>query len=725
MMTDPVTDSLDLPVDHTDVRAAAVMYARAGFAPVPVHGVKGQRCGCGRKDCSAVGKHPVGGNWQRRATPDVDATRELFHDHDGNIGIVPGDKHLVLDVDYYAGGKEGLAQLGPMPPTLTSASGSGQGEHRIFAYAPGQDPAEVTNRKVAPGVDIKTRTGQIVVAPSLHVSGGQYRWIDSTPPAPLPDDLYERIRKRRVIPIAQARAAATSNGNFYARARGHVRTLPIAVAGQHGHDATFYVARVLWGWVQRGLSESDAWSVLLEHNQRCEPPWSERELRHKFDDAQKADRIPVPEDRPLPGRTEPPDSTPPDDPPEDDWRARLIFDRRKSGPDKPAKHHENAVVVLRYHPAWRGRVSFDEHAQRVIVAAPPWHESDAPGVAPEGPREWTDADSSRLSSWIRREVTGLDLSVADCDRAITIAAESNPCHPFRDYLDSVQWDETRRLDRWLVTYLGVADTEYARLVGRWWLIAAVARTYRPGEKADNVLILEGAQGIRKSTSLRTLAGSRWFTDTPIDIGAKDAFLAVQGRVIVELGELDSLKRSDADRAKVFFSSAVDHYRPPYGRRTIAVPRGCVFAGTVNHATYLTDDTGNRRYWPVRCSTIDLTALAADRDQIWAEAVAAFREGANWWPETDHEKKLCSEEQEPRADVDPWEEPIAKHVAGQDSTSTADVMQYALKLDVRDRDRRAEMRVARILVGLGYERKRTSGVGRPWAYLLTARGEGRR
>lgn len=730
MTTDPATPALDLPVDTTPIRDAARLYARAGFAPVPVHGVTGERCGCGNVDCSAVGKHPVGGNWQKRASSDVDATRELFASHTGNIGIVVGAAHLVIDIDYYADGAIGLASLPEMPPTLTSRSGSGQGEHRIFAFAPGQDPGEVTNRRVAPGVDVKTRTGQIVVAPSLHRSGNRYQWIDATPPAPLPDALYEQIRKRRVVPLRSVPTPTQTADDLRKRATAYMAKLPPAIAGSGGHAATFAAARAVFGWVAKGLDESTAWGLLVEHNARCSPPWSESELRHKFDSARKADRVPVFDDRPAaysgarvpaaPGNTSPPEQD------GDDWRARLIYQRSKSGLDKPAKHHENAVIVLRYCPAWRGRVAWDQHAQRVVVTAPPWHESSAPaasGDADSGPREWTDADTARLSTWIRREVMALDLGVAECERAVVIAAEANPVHPFRAWLDSLAWDGKPRLADWLRVCVGAPASAYASHVGTWWIVSAVARTYAPGCKADHVLILEGPQGIRKSSALRTLVGDRWFSDTPIDLSSKDAYLALQGRVVVELGELESLKRADSDRAKVFFSSPIDQFRPPYGRRTIAVPRGCVFAGSVNHSAYLTDDTGNRRYWPIACGLIDIDFLSQIREQLWAEAVALYRAGGRWWPQGADEIALCSGEQSERVEADGWEDTIRAWIEDREPVTTADVWAGALKGDIDKLDRRSEQRIGRVLRDAGLVRARVMRAGlRRWEYSAPGRGK---
>lgn len=719
MMPSSAPAALTLPTSDTSIHAAALLYADAGFAPVPVHGVRGGRCTCGRADCAAIGKHPVGRDWQKRALADRDTARDLFDAHQGNIGIVVGAEHVVIDIDGYAGGYEGLGTLPALPPTLTSRSGSGEGEHRIFRLAPGQDAAEITNRKIAPGVDVKTRAGQIVVAPSLHRSGRRYEWTDTSAPALLPDALYEQIRKRRVVPIRPSGQQSDLTRRF----RAYVDKIDPAVAGQNGHGAAFAAARACWAWVRKGLPEGEARAWFFgDFNSKCLPPWSERELEHKWTEASRSDSLPALEDRPasdpasapapFAGPLPPVPAVP--TPPEDEWRDHLLFDQTRAGP-KLSAHHENAVVVLRFHPAWRGKVAFDEHAQRVTVTAPPWHPSDAPrSVRAEA--EWTDSDSARLSAWLRRELS-VDISQGDCDRAVTIAAESNPIHPFRDWLDSLRWDGAPRLGSWLSVYLGVESSPYASSVGRWWLCSAVARTYQPGCKADLVLILEGAQGVGKSSALRLLAGSRWFSDTPIDIGSKDAYLALQGRTIVELAELDSFKRADADRAKSFFSSPSDQFRPPYGKRTITVQRSCVFAGTVNHSSYLTDDTGNRRFLPVRCQRIDIPALSRDRDQLWAEAVASFRAGARWWPETAEDTALCQAQQAPREQGDAWTDIIARYLDGREQVAVANIMKDALGMDVARFDRGSQMRVSRILGAAGWTRRQVrNGTKREWVYV---------
>jgi predicted P-loop ATPase len=189
------------------------------------------------------------------------------------------------------------------------------------------------------------------------------------------------------------------------------------------------------------------------------------------------------------------------------------------------------------------------------------------------------------------------------------------------------------------------------------MISAVARIHRPGAKADCCLILEGPQGIRKSTALRTLAGE-YFTDELADLGSKDAAMQTRGVWIIELSELDSLSNSEVARIKAFMSRTTDRFRPPYGTRLMESPRQCVFAGTVNHATYLRDETGGRRFWPVTCGRIEIDELARDRDQLWAEAKIRFDSGAAWWLDKPELVQMASDQQIERYEGDPWEEVIS-------------------------------------------------------------------
>lgn len=729
-MTAAAVPAIELPSDDTTISVAVDLYVKLGFMPIPLYGFANNRCTCSNIDCpeKAWGKHPRGKEWETRASSDPDRARELFRGHRGNIGLMMGRSFIAIDVDGPTG-YESLEQLGPLPDTLTAQSGSGIGEHRIFRYQPLQDPDRVPNRTALPKLDIKTRNGQIVVAPSLHRSGNRYRWTRAIPPALLPQRAFDRLTED-VATVAQL-PTATMPANpdaLMRRASAYLASIPPAISGSGGHSQTFAAARAIVAWIDKGLPQHDGWSLLCEYNQRCDPPWSKKELEHKWHQAlEKAHTVPQIEDRPNPHAgsshaSNPHAATVAAAPSaaaasaDTLWKQRLVWENTTKG-QRPAKHAENAIVVLRYHPDWQGKVRLDTHSRRVVVIDAPWHESDRPDT-PDCERDWTDKDSVRLSAWIKRELY-VDISIEACDRAVEVAAESNSFHPVRDYFDSLRWDQSPRLTTAPARYFGAQQTEYTALVFRWWMIAAVARTYFPGIKMDNVLILEGPQGLKKSSALRTLTGAQWFSDTPIDLHSKDAYSALNGKLVVELAELESLRRADASRAKSFFTSSVDYYRPPYGKREIMVPRGCVFAGTVNHASYLQDSTGNRRYWPVACTAIDLAAIAADRDQLWAEAVHWRREGARWWPETAEEVATCEREQAPRAEGDEWEAKIATYLHARPAATptVGELLEDALGVKPGDWNRADQMRVSSVLLRLGYEKFREPSPPRTWRYRV--------
>jgi len=172
----------------------------------------------------------------------------------------------------------------------------------------------------------------------------------------------------------------------------------------------------------------------------------------------------------------------------------------------------------------------------------------------------------------------------------------------REYLLGLHWDGVPRIDRWLIDHLGAENNALNKAFGAKWLIGCVARVMRPGCKLDTALILEGRQGLMKSTALSTL-GSPWVTDHMPDLGSKDAMEHLQGVWIIELAELSSLSRVEAGRIKAFLSTPSDRFRPSYGRATANHPRQCGFAGSINPggSGYLPDETGNRRFWCVKCA----------------------------------------------------------------------------------------------------------------------------
>ena len=186
--------------------------------------------------------------------------------------------------------------------------------------------------------------------------------------------------------------------------------------------------------------------------------------------------------------------------------------------------------------------------------------------------------------------------------------------------------------------------------------------------------------------------------------------------IIELSELDSLSHSEVARIKAFMSRTTDRFRPPYGMRLVESPRQCVFAGTVNHSTYLRDETGGRRFWPVGCGRIDVDALAHDRDQLWAEAKERFDAGAVWWMETAELIQMASDQQIDRYEGAPWEEVIAPWLDSHPSVSISEVLEKCLQKAHALWTQTDKNRAAHCLRALGWERYRERHGSRlEWRY----------
>jgi predicted P-loop ATPase len=319
--------------------------------------------------------------------------------------------------------------------------------------------------------------------------------------------------------------------------------------------------------------------------------------------------------------------------------------------------------------------------------------------------------------------------------AVAELAQDDCIHPVRDYLSALTWDGTERLSDWLITYLGAVKTSYVEQIGRKWMVSAVARAMKPGCKADCLLVLEGPQGILKSSALQTLAGNLdWFLEDLRDFTGKDALIQFAGKWLVELSELQGTKGTENARLKAFLSCRNDNYRPPYARVGQDFPRSVVFAGTVNEHEYLKDPTGGRRYWCFACGTINLDTLKRDRDQLWAEAVHAYQAKETWWLTDQKIIKAAQDEQEARRIPDPWEEPIANYLEDQKESTTIDAVLAHLEEppggslpgSSRPRPRIArtkvdQMRAAEILRILGWERQQI-GRQRTRSWVRNAREE---
>lgn len=203
--------------------------------------------------------------------------------------------------------------------------------------------------------------------------------------------------------------------------------------------------------------------------------------------------------------------------------------------------------------------------------------------------------------------------------SIILCSKDFSVNPPKDYIKSLEWDKTPRLDEWLHKTYGTPNDVLHQKMGANWLKGLVKRIIEPGCKFDYVLVLEGPQGWFKSTSLSVL-GSPWHVETVMSTDSKDFFMLLSRNAIVEFSEGETLSRSEVKRLKSIITTLEDEYRKPYGRDIERSPRHCVFAMTTNQDEYLKDETGNRRWLPVKCiNPADLKWLGENRDQLYAEA----------------------------------------------------------------------------------------------------------
>jgi predicted P-loop ATPase len=341
------------------------------------------------------------------------------------------------------------------------------------------------------------------------------------------------------------------------------------------------------------------------------------------------------------------------------------------------------------------------------------------------PRPVTDTDVTAVQvhlQWFGFPRLGKDAT----HQAVDKCARENAFHPVRDYLNGLEWDGFERLPEWLYAYLGTDKGDYTAGIGTMFLTGMVARILRPGCRLNYMLILEGEQGILKSTACAVLAGD-YFSDHLPDITGKECSQHLRGKWLIEVAELRAYSRAMIDHFKEFLTRDTERYRPPWGRKEVHEPRQCALIGTTNKELYLRDETGNRRFWPVKVRAIALDILQRDRDQLFAEAVWRFKNGETWWPSAEFERETIAAEQEKRYEADVWEKPIADFLnrLPEDDllqarrTTILDIAVNALGFEIEppaDKDEprgtpinrlspRDQHRVSAVLTHLGWEPKR--------------------
>lgn len=378
-------------------------------------------------------------------------------------------------------------------------------------------------------------------------------------------------------------------------------------------------------------------------------------------------------------------------------RDRMLPDLDGQGKPKPTIR--NLVHILE-HFLGGGLIGYDEFANRVVFL------KDTPYQGVKG-KQLTDQDDLNLSHYVACNYR-FEPSTDMCFKAHALVARKHGFHPVRHYLERLTWDQVPRLDTWLKTAFGASGPrEYLNAVSRKVLVAAVARVFEPGCKFDYVMVLEGFQGKGKSTALRILASTPWFTDGLGDIYQKDVVDQMTGKWLIELGELASIRKAEIEGVKAFMSRQVDRVRPPYGRRSEDFERQSIFIGSTNNSEYFTDETGNRRFWPVKIEQANFSWLKANRDQLWAEAVTRYELGENIYLSPELEA-VANREQDKRFEVDDWEAEVKRIVSKSDETDRLTSTDIWRAIHVNDGGghppKTDTMRIGKIMRRIGYVRE---------------------
>lgn len=374
--------------------------------------------------------------------------------------------------------------------------------------------------------------------------------------------------------------------------------------------------------------------------------------------------------------------------PSDMW---TVWDRAAllTANGRPIENIENVIRILN-HTGDGKKIWYDTFHQTLQF------------MSPQGVREWTDSDTLKLTTQLQsaygfRRIG--DNTVYTAVRALGFANEKDSV---LEWFNALRWDGVRRNENFFQDVYGAENTQYVRDVGMNFLRTICARATRPGCKVDNMVVLEGLQGLGKSESLSILGGGL-HTETHESVDSKDFYLVLQGKLLVVISEMDSFGKADMKKVKSLITDKTDRYRKPYDRTAADHPRRCIFVGDTNEKTYLDDPTGARRFWPIRCLEINWDVLRSNREQYLAEAMQDLRDGKAWHI---YDQAAAKAEQEQRRVVDEWEEHIGNYLVSRPETVVLDIIRDCLRIEIGKADKLIQMRVGRILRVLGWENKVT-------------------
>ena len=584
--------------EYPSMYDAAIEYAKKGFAVFPLK----------YRD-----KVPLTRNGCKDATTDAAQIKAWWQKYpNANIGLATGavsQNIFVIDLDIdedrgidgYHSLEDWQREHGDFPETWTAITGRG-GYHLSY-----RGNGKVKNRAgIIDGVDIRGNGGYVVAPPSIHKNGNRYEWEYS------PDEFE----------IAKADNNVEYFLNHDNPRQGTAFTMPNIVAAGQRNQMLFRFACMMQA---KGASDQSVFAATMAENDSvCSPPLTEQEVRIIVASATKYDKgKPIHIDSEGVATRENKDDVIGNP----EWVLNFLdCNHDKDGNIKSVKQFvHNFEIVMDKDDRFAGKIRFNEFAQQpYLYGSVPWENEN-------NCRAWSSHDDSALFSVIQADY-GLK-SRQDFADALKNVSIRNKFHPVRELLDSLTWDGEAHIRKLLPEYLGAEDSDYTYQVMRLWMLGAVSRVYKPGNKFDYTIILQGSQGIGKSTFLKLMAlDDSWFNDSLDSLDSDKAVQSLTGSWIIELAELKSLARTagGVESVKRFLTATQDKYRIPYERRADTFYRQCVFAGTTNKDDFLQDETGNRRFLIIYTGitkpskSLFAPEAMADIKQAWAEAVHIWK-----------------------------------------------------------------------------------------------------
>lgn len=584
--------------EYPSMYDAAIEYAKKGFAVFPLK----------YRD-----KVPLTRNGCKDATTDAAQIKAWWQKYpNANIGLATGSVSqnvFVIDLDIdedrgidgYHSLEDWQREHGDFPETWTAITGRG-GYHLYY-----RGNGKIKNRAgIIDGVDIRGNGGYVVAPPSIHKNGNRYEWEYS------PDEFEI--------------AKADNNVEYFLshddQKHGTAFTMPNIVAAGQRNQMLFRFACMMQA---KGASDQSVFAATMAENESsCSPPLTEQEVRIIVSSATKYDKgKPIHIDSEGVATRENKDDVIGNP----EWVLNFLdCNHDKDGNIKSVKQFvHNFEIVMDKDDRFAGKIRFNEFAQQLYLCGNvPWEKED-------NCRAWSSHDDSALFSLIQADY-GLK-SRQDFADALKNVSMRNKFHPVRELLDSLTWDGKEHIRSLLPECLGAEDSDYTYQVMRLWMLGAVSRVYKPGNKFDYTIILQGSQGIGKSTFLKLMAlDDSWFNDSLDSLDSDKAVQSLTGSWIIELAELKSLARTagGVESVKRFLTATQDKYRIPYERRADTFYRQCVFAGTTNKDDFLQDETGNRRFLIVQTGvkkpskSLFVPEIMDTIKLAWAEAVHIWK-----------------------------------------------------------------------------------------------------